>query len=124
MTLFFLIVLSFASVNAKEALDLNGEWNATFICSFSGTYKQILKINQKDSQFVGIRLEGDERLWPGADELRGKVIGSNITEMELNSKLGWHDGDVKVSEGGNKIVVDSDFGKYTKGTLKAILVRK
>lgn len=75
ITLFFLILLSFMSLNAKEALDLNGEWDATFICSISGTYKEIIKIIQNGDKFVGIRLSGDKKLIEEGDEIRGKVKG-------------------------------------------------
>jgi len=65
-----LFFLSSMSITAKETLDLNGEWDATFICSISGTYKEIIKITQNADAFVGIRLSGDKRLIEEGDETR------------------------------------------------------
>ena len=123
IALIFLIVLSFSSANAEKTLDLNGEWDATFICSMSGTYKEIIKITQKADQFVGIKLSGDKRLYSDGEEIRGKVKGVNISEIEINSKAGWLKGSVKVSEGGNKVIIHSAL-PGSMGTLDTTLLRK
>jgi hypothetical protein len=125
ITLVFLIVLGFSSANAEKTLDLNGEWDVTFNCSMSGIYKEIIKITQKADEFVGIRISGDKRLFSeGEEEIRGKVKGTNISEIEIDTKIGWVDGDdVKVSEGGNKIVIHS-VHQYDMGTLDTTLLRK
>jgi len=129
--LFFACVITFLLsvawrpmvINGEVVYDLTGEWDATFNCSVSGIYKEIIKITQNDDQFVGIRLSGDKRLHSNEEEIRGKVKGVNISEIKVNSKVGWLNGDVKVSEGGNKIVIQSVL-KYVTGTLKATLLRK
>ena len=123
ITLIVLIVLSSMSTNAKEALDLNGEWDATFVCSISGTYKEIIKITQNADEFVGLRLSGDKRLSSDAEEIKGKIKGVNIGEIKINSKAGWLNGDARVREGGNRIEIKCEL-PGGMGTLDTTLLRK
>ena len=123
IALVFLIVLSSVSINAGEALDLNGEWDATFVCSVSGTYKEIIKITQNADEFVGIKLSGDKRLSSDAEEIKGRIKGININEIKINSKAGWLNGDTRVSEGGDRIEIKCEL-PGGMGTLDTTLLRK
>ena len=123
IALVFLIVLSSVSINAGEALDLNGEWDATFVCSVSGTYKEIIKITQNADEFVGIKLSGDERLSSDAEEIKGRIKGININEIKINTKAGWVNGDTRVSEGGDRIEIKCEL-PGGMGTLDTTLLRK
>ena len=74
--------------SGEVVYDLSGEWNATIVCPYSGTFKQLVKITQKHNDFVGIKLEGDERLQSGEDELKGKVKGVNYRQNVAKFKSG------------------------------------
>jgi len=87
----FTFIVSFAwtpmIINGEVVYDLTGEWNATFNCPVYGIYKEIIKITQKDDQFVGIRLSGDKRLSSDAEEIKGKIKGVNIKEVDNKSDI-------------------------------------
>ena len=108
-----------AQLGTKEAYNLNGEWDAviTKIGTVGGTTtieKDIIKISQHDSQFVGIRVNGGK--WVGKNEemIKGKLSYKMVDEIFINYMsdpmtyaMSWGDGRATITEDGNKIVIQS-----------------
>ena len=98
--------------------DLNGEWDA-FYDPGGGweTYKDIIKIEQNEDQFIGIYLkEGDNFVGKNKVKIKGSMSGNKIkeaffrdmTDMETMN-LFWAPCKVDISEDGNQILVKRDL---------------
>ena len=65
--------------------DLNGEWDAVYDSGGWGMYNDIVKITQKDNQFVGVyMLKGDNLVDKNKEKIKGKIRGNMIDEVFFN----------------------------------------
>jgi hypothetical protein len=96
--------------NGEVVWDLNGEWNA-FMETYGpwkefGSYSQIVKITQKGSSFVGIRMMDDPWNPKGQESIIGELDKNGFKKVQIMSGYGPVDSKGKISEDGNKIVID------------------
>jgi hypothetical protein len=106
-----------ARLNANQAYDLTGEWDAVITKEGANAAiieKDIIKISQQDNQFVGIRTNGGK--WVGKNEemIKGKLLYKMVDEVFINYMsdpityaMAWSDGRATITEEGNKIVIQS-----------------
>jgi len=92
--------------------DLNGDWDAVWDTGGSGTYQDIIKIIQKEDQFVGVYLlKGDYHLNKGKEKVKGKLKGNMIDEVSLHDvelvafELRWIISQGSISKNGNEIII-------------------
>jgi hypothetical protein len=99
--------------------DLNGEWDVLIegygAWSTIGSFKQISKITQEGSSFVGIRMIDDQYNPKGSQSLRGELDKSGFKKVQfLTTTRGPIDAKGLISEDGNKMIIDD--GKKIKAT--------
>ena len=99
--------------------DLNGEWD-TFVenygsHAFAGSYPQITKIIQTGSSFVAIRMIDDPWNLKGSQSLKGELDKNGIMKVTIFTASGPEEAEGKISNDGNKIVIDD--GKQRRLTL-------
>ncbi|MDX2413674.1 MAG: hypothetical protein QNK33_00665 [Bacteroidales bacterium] len=122
-----------ARLNANQAYDLTGEWDAVItkeganVAMSITIEKDIIKISQQGNQFVGIRTNGGK--WVGKNEemIKGKLLYKMVDEVFINHMsdpityaMSWSDGRATITEAGNKIVIQSfvnETGYYETVTL-------
>ena len=114
-----------ANLNAEPAYNLNGEWDAviTKTGASSGTLvineKDIIKISQQGDEFVGVRSVGGKFVGKNEEMIKGKLVYKMVDEVFINYMsdpmtyaMSWGDGRATITEGGNKMVIQS----YIKST--------
>ena len=104
--------------------DLNGEWDAVIDNGAYGISKDIIKITQEGNKFVGIKLIGNQWVGKGQETIRGELDGDGFKSFEgYTYAEGWLPGDVKILDGGNKIVDELEV-KSINITVVETLTRK
>jgi hypothetical protein len=105
--------------NGEVVWNLNGEWDV-FAEPYGpwvsvGSFKQICKITQEGSSFVGVRMIDDQYNPKGSQNIRGELDKSGIKKVQiLTTTRGPVDAEGLISEDGNKIIIDD--GKKIKVT--------
>jgi hypothetical protein len=104
--------------NGEVVLDLNGEWDV-FIENYGpwsqrGSYAQIVKITQTGSSFVGIRMIEQPWMPKGSEAIRGELDKNGFKKVQIISGMGPLDAKGKISEDGNKMIIDD--GEKARGT--------
>jgi hypothetical protein len=96
--------------SGEVVCDLNGEWDVRIenygLWSNFGNYPQIVKITQTGSSFVGIRMIDDPWNPKGAEIARGELDKSGFKKVQIMSGMGPLDSKGKISEDGNKMIID------------------
>ena len=97
--------------NGAVVLDLNGEWDVLVEgygeASSIGSWKQICKITQEGSSFVGVRMMDDPYNSKGSQNLRGELDKSGFKKVQIITTLmGPIDAKGLISEDGNKMIID------------------
>jgi hypothetical protein len=100
--------------SGEVVCDLNGEWVVYAEnygpWSTGGTNKSIIKITQQGSSFVGVKIRMIESglLPEGSVIIKGELDKDGFKEVQLNTLQGFLDckGKGKISDDGNKIIVD------------------
>jgi hypothetical protein len=97
--------------SGEVVCDLNGEWDVFIECygpwKEFGSYPQIVKITQKGSSVVGIRMRDDPWSAKGAESIIGELDKSGFKKVQIMSAAaGPMDSKGKISQDGNKIVID------------------
>ena len=118
--------------NGEVVYDLSGDWDAVLDNGGWATYEDVVKITQKDNQFVGIYLlKGDNNIGKNEEKIKGKLAGNGFEQVFLHGakpetrKWYWLPSEGTISESGNKIVVKRDFEfKGAKGTVTFTLKKK
>ena len=104
--------------------DLNGEWDAVIDNGAYGISKDIIKITQEGNKFVGIKLIGNQWVGKGQEIIRGELEGDGFKSFEgYTYAEGWLPGDVKILDGGNKIIDELEV-KSINITVVETLTRK
>ena len=93
--------------------DLNGEWDAVYDTGGWGTYDDIVKITQKNDQFVGIYLmKGDNLVDKNQEKIKGHIKGNLIDKVFMRAvtdtatmNLHWAPSEAVIRKDGNEIVV-------------------
>ncbi len=112
--------------NGEAVLDLNGEWDVLVEgygeARSIGNWKQICKITQEGSSFVGVRMMDDPYNTKGSQNLRGELDKNGFKKVQLVTTLmGSIDAKGQISEDGNKMIIDDGmrvrvtFTKKNKG---------
>jgi hypothetical protein len=96
--------------NGEVVWDLNGEWDV-YIENYGpwnqyGSYPQIVKITQTGSSFVGIRIIDDPWNPKGREAIRGELDKNGFKKVYLMAGAGPLDSKGKISEDGNKMIID------------------
>lgn len=96
--------------NGEVVWDLNGEWDsfveAYGLWSQYGTHRNIIKITQTGSSFVGILMMDDNWYSKGYESIRGELDKSGFKRVDMRTNLGVLDSKGQISEDGNKIIID------------------
>jgi len=97
--------------NGEEVVDISGEWDDHIEnygpWSGYGKYSNILKITQEGNLFVGIRMKNDRWHKAGSEAIRGELDKDGIKKVQIMSGMGPLDAKGKISENGNKIIIDN-----------------
>ena len=92
-------------------MDISGEWDAVGEnygpWSEYGTHHDIFKITQEGNSFVAIRTKGNAYMPPGSAGTRGELDKNGFKKVLIISGAGPIDAQGKISEDGNKIVIDN-----------------
>jgi hypothetical protein len=99
--------------NGEVIYDLNGDWDVVYDTGGWGAYEDVVRITQKEKQFVGIYLiKGDHVVGKNQEKIRGEIRGDAIGEVFLNDvtdmitmNLHWAPSKAEISENGNSIVI-------------------
>ena len=97
----------------EKGYDLNGDWDAVYDSGGYGTYEDVVRITQKENQFVGIYLiKGDNLVGKNEEKIRGKINGNVIDEVFFNDiidgatmDLHWAPSQAEIRQDGNEIVI-------------------
>ena len=105
--------------NGEVIYNLQGEWDS-FVEAYGpwspyGTHRNIIKITQTSSSFVGILMMDDEWYSKGWVSIRAELDKSGFKKVEMLTNLGVLDSKGQISDGGNKIIIDD--GEKRKMTL-------
>jgi len=104
--------------NGDVVWDLNGEWDSLGEnygpWSLFGSFRNVVKITQTGSSFVGIRMHDAPWLPAGTWAIRGELDKNGFKNVQIGSGAGPIDAKGKISEDGNKFVVDD--GEKARGT--------
>ncbi len=100
--------------SGEEVWDLNGEWDVLVEnfgpWSQAGSYKQLIKMSQTGSSFVGIRMMDDPKNplgSKGSEAIRGELDKSGFKEIQINAFGSWRQlAKGQISEDGNKMVIE------------------
>jgi hypothetical protein len=97
--------------NGDAIWDLNGEWDGIIEFygrwSQSGSFPRIVKITQTGSSFVGYKIKKDEPWFPkGEESIRGELDKSGFKKVQIITDPGPLDSRGKISDDGNKMVID------------------
>jgi hypothetical protein len=108
--------------NGEVILDISGEWDVLVEnygeWSRYGSYPQKENITLEGSSFVGTRMIDDPYNKKGSVQIRGELGKSGFKRVSLISVVGAIDATGKISDGGNKLVLDA------KNRSKLTLTRK
>jgi len=101
--------------NGEVVYDLNGEWDAIFDNKDLGIDKDVVKITQEGNEFVGIKLIGNIFLGKGRETIKGELEGDGFKSLYgyVRTAGGWTRGKGRVSDRGNKIVMEIERYTYT-----------
>ncbi len=96
--------------NGEEVVDIRGEWDAQ-IENYGpwegyGKYPNFIKITLEGNSFVGIRMKNDLYYSSGTEAIRGELDKNGIKNVQIPTNLGTLDAKGKISEDGNKIIID------------------
>jgi hypothetical protein len=104
--------------------DLNGEWDSLIEpygpWKLAPSYKQLTKITQEGSSFVGTRMMADKYNPIGSKSLQGELDKSGIKKVQIVSNVLPEPWDAKglISEDGNKIIIDDGVKVKVTSTRK------
>ena len=109
----FLIFYQTSFAGNEKGYDLNGDWDAVYDSGGYGAYEDVVRITQKENQFVGIYLiKGDNLVGKNEEKIRGKINGDVIDEVFFNDikdgatmDLHWAPSQAEISQDGNAIVI-------------------
>ena len=108
--------------NGEVIWDLNGEWDGfrEYYGPWSdfGSYPDVLKITQQGSSFVAIRMKLSGSLPSGSEAMRGELDKSGFKEVQIRTSVGPFDCKGKISDDGNKIIVDDGYRVRLTATRK------
>lgn len=98
--------------NGDVILDISGEWDA-FVENYGlwkmfGSYPQLTKITQNGSSFTGVRMIDDPHNQKGSPSIQGDLAIDGFKNVYIVSRMGPVNANGKISEDGNKIVIDDD----------------
>ena len=104
--------------NGEVVYDLNGEWDAVYDLSFSGTLaaiedtqssKGIVRITQEGNKFVGIKVIGDQWVDKNQETVQGELEKNKFGNLYVFRGMiyRWVPGKGEISEDGNKIVIEA-----------------
>ncbi len=103
--------------------DLNGEWTALYEYygpyARRGSYKDIIKVTQKDNKFDGIKLISSEGVGKDVGNIRGELDRNGIKKAQVMTDDGFWStcsGEIFLSKDCNKMVLDD--GRLIKVTLE------
>jgi hypothetical protein len=101
--------------NGEVVYDLNGEWDAIYDNKDLGTNKDVVKITQEGNKFVGIKLIGNIFLGKGKETIKGELEGDGFKSLYGYARTagGWTLSKGRVSDRGNKIVMETERYSYT-----------
>jgi len=114
---------SIANLSADEAYSLQGDWDAEITIADAASSekweeKDIIKISQHGSQFVGIRTNGGKFISKNEEYIKGKLSYKMVDEIfiryvsdPITFDLSWTDGRATIIEEGNKIIIQSYIGE-------------
>jgi len=96
--------------SGEVVCDLNGEWDV-FVQNYGplasfGSYPQMWKITQTGSSFVAVRMINDPIYEKGSQALQGELDKSGFKKVQIITKMGPFDAKGKISDDGNKLVID------------------
>jgi uncharacterized protein (TIGR02118 family) len=96
--------------NGEVIWDLNGEWDVLVEnygeWSWAGSYPQLVKITQTVSSFEGIRMINDPWSTKGSGSIQGELDKSGFKSVQIMSAAGPLNSTGKISDDGNKMVID------------------
>jgi len=109
--------------SGEVVCDLNGEWTALYEYygpyTHRGSYKDTLKVTQKDNKFVGKNLISSEGVGKDIGNIRGELDRNGIKKAQVMTDDGfWATcrGEIFLSKDCNKMVLDD--GRVIKVTLE------
>jgi len=109
--------------NGDVVCDLKGEWDALY--QFYGDWNAIsditdvLKITQKGAVFVGVKQIGGLWVGKGEESIRGELTKNGFKKAQvLTAMEGYLDCTGKISDDGNKIILDEGTKLRVKLTRK------
>ena len=104
--------------------DLNGEWDTVIDNAQFGISKDIIKITQEGNKFVGIKIIGNQWVGKGEKTIKGELERDGFKSLYgYNVAHGWTISKGKISDGGNKIVIEEPIEAYNY-TAVTTLTRK
>ena len=96
--------------NGEVVWDLNGEWDVIIEnygpWSQYGSYPQIMKVTQTGSSFICILMMNDNYNPKGAEFTRGELDKNGFKKGQILTLMGPLDCKGKISEDGNKMIID------------------
>jgi len=106
--------------NGEVVWDLNGEWDTYTehygVWSFSPVARNIFKITQQGSSFVGIRMiQNDPENPKGAVAIKGELDKDGFMKLQWFVHPGPYDAKGQISRDGNTIKIDD--GEKIRSTL-------
>jgi len=102
--------------------DFNGEWDV-YVENYgpsigSGSYPQIWEITQKGSSFIARRMIDDPWNQKGSLSCKGELDKSGIKKVKIIGAIGVLGANGKISDDGNKIVIDDGYRARVTATRK------
>jgi hypothetical protein len=101
--------------NGEVVCDLNGEWTALYEYygpyTSRGSYKDMLKVTQKDNNFVGRALISTEGVGKDVGTIRGELDRNGIKKAQVMTDDGYWStcrGEIFLSKDCNKMVLDDN----------------
>jgi hypothetical protein len=106
--------------NGEVVYDMNGEWDAVYELTITRTWptggrkessKDIVRITQEGSQFVGIKLIGDAWVGKNKEAVKGELEKKGFRKVHAvaydmeGMRAIWVPSKGEISEDGNKIVI-------------------
>ena len=120
-----------ARINAGDAYNLNGQWDAVWDTGGYGSYQDVIQINQNNGEFVGVYLlKGDYHLKKGDEKVKGKLKGKSIDEVFLKDvdpvtfELYWVPSQGSISKEDNEIVIKHVRESKGAETVRTLSLKK
>jgi hypothetical protein len=125
--------------NGEVVYDLNGEWDAVYELTISRSFatgeakqssKDIVRITQEGSQFVGIKLIGDAWVGKNKEAVKGELEKNGFRKVHAvaydmaDMRAIWVPSKGEISEDGNKIVIKTRRYGYRGQYVTIALKRK